>query len=101
MHRPTLGILAVLFFCGGLALYFWQPEGSNYSGIAGMAVRIGAVLGTLCLAHRHLSHLPRFLFVAVLVIAVVLALRRHFAPIASIMIIAIMMLRPRGAGSSE
>jgi hypothetical protein len=74
MHRPTVGIIALVLLAG--AAYFKvfppPPDDSVQVGLEGACVRLGIVMGALWLALPQLAKFPWWIGVAVL-LAVMIA----------------------------
>lgn len=74
MIRTATGILALILFFGGAILYASQPESDL---VAGMMVRIGAMLGVIWLAFPQLEslkgRLPAILIASALICLAVAA----------------------------
>src|SRR5688572_26903099 len=68
MHRPTVGVIALVLLAG--AAYYWRfpprPEDSMQVGLEGACVRLGIVMAALWLALPQLSRFPWWIGVAVL-----------------------------------
>jgi hypothetical protein len=62
MHRPTLGILALLLLLTGLGLVFAPGEGAEMWSDA--LLRVGILLGVLWLAYPDLKGFPGWLLLA-------------------------------------
>jgi len=100
MHRPTVGIIAVVLLVAAAVLYF-SPEGTfgestNTEPLLAACMRIGALMAVLWLALPDTRETSSLLFlVAMILIAVTLALRPRYAPfvIGGLLIYAV--LRPR------
>lgn len=59
MHRPTLGLAALLFLLVGGGLWLWKDSVSP--GLGGMLFRVGVVLGLFWLALPDLSRISGWL----------------------------------------
>lgn len=96
MRRHVLGILSILFLLVGLVLYF---EPSLLAGDAtmwsGIGVRVGTVLAVIWLAYPHLEVLPKSFILVIILSGVILARWKQVFPVAIVIIVAIMILRPR------
>jgi hypothetical protein len=64
MHRPTLGILALLLFFGGLAFTFLPIAGEGQQAWGAACLRVGILMGAIWLALPHMRGLPRWLLLA-------------------------------------
>ena len=98
MHRPTLGVLALLFLGGGILGIVL--ENYVYPGAIGAfwpagAIRIGAAFGALWLAHPQLDRLPRILWIGIVVLAVVVARWKYLLPTVAVILVLLAVLRPR------
>ena len=95
MHRPTVGIIAVVLLASAAALWVWPLDWDGYDALLGACVRIGAVMAAIWLAHPQLVKLPLWLPEAVVVVAIVVALRPKLIIVALPLILLLLWLRPR------
>jgi len=102
MHRPTLGMIAVVLLVAGAALHYWSPQGHGYPQFVAAFVRVGAVLAALWLALPDVRQpQSRMLLIAAAVMILVLAVRpRLFLPALGILL-AVAILRPRIASAAR
>ena len=95
MHRPTVGIIALVFLGSALALWGWPPDWDDNRFLLAASVRIGLVMAALWLAHPQLVKLPAWLPNIILVAAIVVALRPRLIVIAVPLLLLLLWLRPR------
>lgn len=106
MHRPTVGILALLLLIIGAVLYLAQYDSGlgssdNYEQLQAACLRIGAILGVIWLAHPELSRLSPWMLGAVLVsLLVVMRWPKLLIP-ALIALVAVAILKPRNKRSNQ
>jgi Ni,Fe-hydrogenase I cytochrome b subunit len=95
MHRPTVGVLAIVLLLAGGVMYFAGYDEGNALLLQAAFLRVGAVLATLWIAHPELSRMRPWmviLFVAALV--GVVFVRRLLVPLLVVALL-IAILRPR------
>ncbi len=73
MHRPSLGIAALILLVAGGVLIARPVEGDPYPGA--VALRAGLVLGAIWLALPNLRRAPRWLLIGAAVIVAVIIVR--------------------------
>ena len=95
MHRPTVGIIALAFLGGALALWVRPLDWDGYLAMLGACVRIGLVMGAIWLAHPQLVKLPAWLPNVMLVAAIGVALKPRLIFIAVPLLLLFFWLRPR------
>lgn len=96
MHRPTVGVLAVLLVFAGFAAPQFDLDPALAKQLQAACWRVGLLLGAVWLAHPVLWRLqsgPVMWALAVLV--VVLAIRPRLFPLAIGVLLAFALLRPR------
>jgi hypothetical protein len=95
MHRPTVGVLAILLLLAGGVMYFAGYDEGSALLLQAAFLRVGAVLAVLWVAHPELSRMRPWmviLFVAALV--GVVFVRRLLVPLLIVALL-IAVLRPR------
>ncbi|HUY31801.1 MAG TPA: hypothetical protein VMV69_03405 [Pirellulales bacterium] len=96
MHRPTLGVIALVLLIAGGAGQIWASSDAGVQQVLIAFWRVGFVLATLWLALPQTRRLPnKLLLVAIVVIAVVLATRPKIVPILLGFLLLFALLRPR------
>ena len=95
MHRPTLGIIALVLIVAAIALRLWPQSWGAYEALLGACTRVGLVMGALWLAQPQVARLPSWTFDAILVTGVIVAVRPKLILIAVPLAFAIWLLRPR------
>lgn len=96
MHRPTVGIVAVVLLVAGAVGQFWAPTGRGYEGLSAGCWRVGVVLLLVWLALPQLRKIKnKFLFGATLVSIMVVAVRPRLLPFAAVALLILAILRPR------
>jgi hypothetical protein len=73
MHRPTLGVISLVLIIGGAILMMRPIDGDSYLGA--ISVRAGLVLGAIWVSLPNIRRAPRWLLLAVSVLAIVLIIR--------------------------
>ena len=73
MHRPTVGIIALLLGAGALFYLIWPPPDADTFQVPLRAAfhRLFLVMTALWLAHPQLAHVPRWVMLLVLAAALV------------------------------
>jgi hypothetical protein len=94
MHRPTVGVLAIVVLLLGAILSLVGVGDEAQAWGAGL-VRVGLALGALWLALPELKRLPRWVLVAAAVLLVVLARFPKQFFVAIVVAVAFAILRPR------
>jgi hypothetical protein len=95
VHRPTVGILAIVLLLAGGVMYFAGYDEGNALYLQAACLRVGAVLATLWVAHPELSRMRPWmviLFVAALI--GIVFVRRLLVPVL-ILALLVAVLRPR------
>ena len=95
MHRPTIGIIALVLLASAVLLWLRPLDWGGQQALLAACVRLGAVMSALWLAHPQVSRLPGWIVPTVLVAAIVVAIRPKLIVIAVPLIIALCVLRPR------
>jgi len=99
MHRPTLGVIALVLLVAGGAGQIWQSSDAGVQQVFNAFWRVGFVLATLWLALPQTRQLPnKLLLIAIVVTAVVLATRPKILPILLGFMLLFALLRPRIRG---
>ena len=102
MHRPTIALLALLLLAGGVYLSLVDYQGGLATGLNSACWRIGGLLVAVWIAHPQLVRLPAWLYLLLLVLAALIAVRPKLAIIVIPLVIAALWLRPRrGSGSAK
>jgi hypothetical protein len=92
MHRPTIGIIAIVLLTAAAILAIVQPENE---ALAPGCLRIGLVMGALWLAQPQLARLPGWLMAGAVIVILVTALRPKLFLVAIVVLVAVAILRPR------
>jgi len=95
MQRHTLGILALLLLFGAVVFWIWPPERASGQQLEAACWRLGTLLAVWWVAYPEVKHMPAWLFGAIPVIIIVLALRPRWLVIAIPILIALAVLKPR------
>lgn len=76
MHRPTVGVIALLLLAGAAyyQLFPPPPEDAAQTGLEAACVRLGIVMAALWLALPQLERFPWWIGVAALVVVIVAVL---------------------------
>ena len=95
MHRPTVGIIALVLIGLALLLTFgpWTPVGSE--GWLAACWRIGVVMCLLWLAHPQLERLPGWIAVPIIGSLLLAAWRPKLLLVGLVIFFAMAILRPR------
>jgi hypothetical protein len=95
MHRPTVGLIAVVLLGTALALALFPSESHSQQALLGACLKIGSVMAALWLAHPQLQRLPAWLATAAVITAVIAALRPRILFVAVPVLFAVWLLKPR------
>ncbi len=95
MHRPTVGIIALVLLLSGATLLVWQPENATYQVWLSACLRVGAVMALVWLAHPQLVRMPAWLLFAVFLLLPILAWKPKLLLLAVPIAIVLAFLRPR------
>ena len=98
MHRPTIGLVAVLLLLLSLAIYLFAPEVESLTVWMSAFLRVGLVTGAFWLAQPQLSRLPRWFLAGVLgavFIGLLAARSLRVLALAVIVLIVAARLRPK------
>jgi 4-amino-4-deoxy-L-arabinose transferase-like glycosyltransferase len=100
MPRTALGVLALFVLAVSIPWYIWYPSDSSTSKAwIAAAIRIGAMLGAVWVAHPQLKRMSPGVWIVALLIIVIIARFRYVAPFFIVILIALAILRPRrGSG---
>jgi hypothetical protein len=97
--RPAIGLIAILLLViGGVLLVFDLGDGQQ---IGGPCLRVGILMSLVWMSEPQLRRLPRWLPIAVIALAVVLALRPKLFLVSLVIVVALWLLRPRGGRSRQ
>ena len=95
MHRPTVGILAlVLLLVGSIIWLGWRHE-ENAQQWIGACWRVGFAMAALWLALPDLRRLPTWILVPLLIVAVLIARQPRIMLLAFVAMVLYAWLRPR------
>lgn len=100
MHRPTVGILAVVVLVLGALLSLLGSGDDSQAWGAGL-LRVGLALAALWLALPELMRFPRWMLISVAVLLVVLARWPKQFFVALAVAVAFAILRPRMRAPQE
>ena len=96
MHRPTVGILALILLIAAAVLYLWPQLGDSNQQLLSACLRVGAVLAALWLALPQVTR-PRSWWILGATFLTVLIVARwpklFWVPLVAL--IALAILRPR------
>ncbi|MDH3717310.1 MAG: hypothetical protein OES79_04245 [Planctomycetota bacterium] len=96
MPRTALGVLALFVLAVSIPWYLWYPSDSSSSTAwLAAAIRIGAMLGAVWLAHPHLKRMSPGVWIVALLMIVIVARFRYIAPVFIVVLIVLAILRPR------
>ena len=85
-----------MLLVGGVVLWIWPPEEEGYRQLAEPAFwRVGALMAVLWLAYPDVHRMPAWIWTAVPVLIVVLAVRPRWFLFAVPILIVLAILRPR------
>jgi hypothetical protein len=95
MHRPTVGVLAILLLVAGGVMYFGGHDEGTAGQVQGALVRVGVLLATLWLAQPELSRMrPWMAILLVAALVGVVFFRRLLIPLLVVAVL-VAILRPR------
>lgn len=94
MHRPSVGILALILLTTGTLLWAFGSEAENSTAWVAACWRIGLALGALWLALPQLHRVPGWLIAAILFVALVVARQPRVMLLAVAVAIAFSVLKP-------
>ncbi len=95
MRRTLLGIFAIVFFLGGVGLFFAGPVTETYRMLSASGIRIGLVLGAFWLAYPQLTYVPWWFVQALLIGTLVIAVRPKAALFVLPLLAALWLIRPK------
>jgi hypothetical protein len=99
MHRPTVGILALVLLISGGVFLSKSANDSSWQNAAAGCLRVGAILAVLWLALPEVSRpLSRWILVAVVVGIFLVARRPQLIVLALVFLAGVAILRPRLKG---
>jgi len=99
MHRPTLGVIALVLLVTGGAGQIWPSSDAGVQQVFIAFWRVGFVLAVLWLALPQTRRLPnKMLVIGIVVTAVLLATKPRILPIALGFMLLFALLRPRIKG---
>lgn len=101
MHRPTVGVIALVLLGLAVVLTFSSSSGHGAVQFGAACARIGAIMATLWLALPELQRLPRWAVPAVLVALVVVLRFPKLLPVVLIALLAVAILRPRSRAAAR
>jgi hypothetical protein len=94
-RRPLVGLSALLLLAIGAALYILRPTFIDGNAIPAICIRVGLLLAVLWLAIPDLGKIPRWLWMNILLTAVVVAWRPPAALLVVPALFASWLLRPK------
>jgi len=74
-RRHAMGIIAAVLLALGLAFWVWPPTGGGGEFLHGSLIKSGLVLGAAWLAFPQLDRMPGWLFVTVVGVLLVVAVK--------------------------
>jgi hypothetical protein len=95
MHRPSIGIFALVMLAASAAMYL-ATSAESWHSLAAALFRVGLVLGAWWLAEPQLRRLPGWLLAAVGLSMVVLAIRPRYFLVALVILVVAAIVRPKG-----
>jgi hypothetical protein len=96
MRRHIIGVMAVALLVGGLLLWIWQPmDQGSLLQLEAACWRIGACLAVLWLAYPELLNFPRWIWIALPAMILVLAKWPRLFVLVIPLFILYMFIRPR------
>ena len=96
MHRPTVGILALLLLIAGGVLLVVPADKDDWLNMAAGCLRVGSILAVLWLALPDVARpLSRWILVGVVVAVFLIAKRPQLIVLALVFLAGIALLRPR------
>lgn len=97
-QRRLIGLIAAgLLVTSGLLLWS-EAESAAHVQARAACLRIGVTMGAVWLAYPRLQRLPAWLLGGVLMLAVVVAVRPRLLPLAAVLLVVMLIVRPRGGG---
>ena len=91
--RPAVGLIAIVLLVAGSVALAIGAE--SMQAFAAASIRVGVVMSLVWLAMPQLERLPRWLPIAVVALAVVLAIRPRLFPLGLVVVLLLWFLRPR------
>ena len=95
MHRPTLAALAIVLLCAGIYLSLAGGDDAFARSLNAACWRVGGLLIAIWIAHPQLAGWPAWLYLLLLVAAVMVAIRPRLALILVPLLLVTLWLRPR------
>jgi hypothetical protein len=96
MHRPSLGIFALVMLASAGAIYLATTV-ESWRAFADVLFRVALVLGAWWLAEPQLSRLPGWLLAAFGASMIVLAIRPRYFLVALVILVVAAIIRPKKA----
>ncbi len=93
MHRPTIGIIALVLLLGAGGFWLWDDP-SLYVWFSAF-VRIGALMSALWLAFPQVSRAPMWLFVVLGLVLAPLVLIKNPRMLILVLVVAVVVLKLR------
>jgi hypothetical protein len=97
MHRPTVGLIAIVLLGTALALWIIPSGLQSHQALLGACLKVGAVMGALWLAHPQLMRLPKWMAAAAGITAVVAAVKPRILFVAVPLLFIVWSLMPSAA----
>lgn len=95
MHRPTVGIIAILLLATWAALWIWPLTWSGNHALQGACLRVGIVMGAIWIAQPQLQRVPGWMVTLGTIMAIFVALQPRRLVVFVPLLIVFYFLRPR------
>ena len=95
MNRTAIGMIALVLLTASVGLWVADWQGAAQVQFRAACLRIALAVGALWFAYPQLQRLPGWLIGALLSLAVVVAVRPRLFPLAVVVGLMLLVLRPR------
>ena len=95
MHRPTLGLIAIVLLAASAALALWPTSWDGGPALQAACLRVGIVMAALWAALPQLHRIPNWFLTLGAAMAIVVAIQPRRLVILLPLLLAIWLLRPR------
>mgnify|MGYP007059379974 CR=1 FL=1 len=96
MHRPTIGIIAILLFVTAACLFPYASDGTSaVQALFAACIKVGILMAVVWLAHPHLSGFPWWLLAIIGAVVAMLLIVRQPRTTLVVLFVVLVVLRVR------